>query len=349
MLKKIRVQNFRCFENFFINDLTRINLIAGKNSVGKTALLEAIFLLAGAGNISLTITLSTFRGLNEFRGDFSSITDLLWTPLFNNFNMLNNIVITGEAANNKGEYSVDLVVKSADSQKIYLENKVSESADFGKKLFLRYKNLDNKISEYEMGFINGELRIRPVPSTPPFPGYFYSTRSYNPEEDSSLFGNLVKTKKSFNLVEVLKSVDERLVNLTTIQSGGVPTIYGDIGLEQLLPISLMGDGIGRLNSILLRIANSTNGVVLIDEIENGFHYSILKDVWKAIGEAAKIFNTQIFITSHSYEAIKQASQVFIDNRDFSYHRIDKLKGRIEAVNYKNEELSSAMESEFEVR
>ena len=128
---------------------------------------------------------------------------------------------------------------------------------FSKKLSLNYKYLKNEVSDFEMAWIDGQLGIKPVPASPPFPGFFYSTRSDTKEEDSTLFGNLVKTKRSFNLVKILSSVDERLVDLTTIQSGGSTMIYGDIGLEQLLPISLIGDGIGRLNSILLRIANAT--------------------------------------------------------------------------------------------
>jgi AAA15 family ATPase/GTPase len=349
VFKTINISNFRCFDDFSVNNLTRINLIAGKNSVGKTAFLEAIYLLIGAGNIALTIKLSTFRGIHEFRGDFSSISELLWMPLFNNFDDKKDIFITGETTNNKGRYAVKLAIKSADAQKIYFENRVSESADFGKKLTLKYKGLDNQDAEYEMSWINGDLKIRPVPLTPPFPGYFYSTKTQPHEEDAGLFGNLVKTKRPFDLVKILKSVEDRLINLTTIQSAGIPTIYGDIGLEQLLPISLMGDGVGRLTSILLRIANSVGGVVLIDEIENGFHYSILKDVWKAIGEAAKAFNTQLFITTHSYEAIKKASEVFANNRDFSFHRIDRIHEKIESIDYKSEELATALESDFEVR
>ena len=80
-----------------------------------------------------------------------------------------------------------------------------------------------------------------------------------------------------------------------------------------------------------------------------FHYSILKDVWKAIGEAAKAFNTQLFITTHSYEAIKRASEVFVNNRDFSFHRIDRIHEKIESIDYKSEELATALESDFEVR
>ena len=349
MFKKINIQRFRCFDNFTITNLTRVNLIAGKNSVGKTTLLEAIFLLLGAGNISLAIKISGFRGLADFKGDIETIIQMLWTPLFHNLDISQKIIVTGDMNNNKGQYGVELFLQSAESQPISLKDTTYQNNIYNKKLILRYKELTKPVTEFEMAWINGQLAVKPSPTSVPFPGFFYSTRSYNPSEDAELFGNLVKTKRSFNLVKILKIVDDRLTDLTTIQSAGTPMIYGDIGLEQLLPISLLGDGMSRLNAILLRIANATGGVVLIDEVENGFHYSLQKDVWKAIGEAAQTFNTQVFITTHSYETIKTANEAFSGNRDFSYHRLDRIKDKIEAINYKGEELNSALESDFEVR
>ena len=44
MYKSFRVKNFRCFKDLQINDLGRVNLIAGKNNTGKTALMEAMYL-----------------------------------------------------------------------------------------------------------------------------------------------------------------------------------------------------------------------------------------------------------------------------------------------------------------
>jgi len=44
MYKTFRVKNFRCFKDLQINDLGRVNLIAGPNNTGKTALMEAMYL-----------------------------------------------------------------------------------------------------------------------------------------------------------------------------------------------------------------------------------------------------------------------------------------------------------------
>ena len=46
MINTIRIQNFRCFENFQSSGFERVNLIGGKNNSGKTCLLEALACLA---------------------------------------------------------------------------------------------------------------------------------------------------------------------------------------------------------------------------------------------------------------------------------------------------------------
>ena len=57
MLKKLTIEHFRGFSSFKIDQLARINLIVGKNNVGKTALLEALFLLSGPYNPSNALTI----------------------------------------------------------------------------------------------------------------------------------------------------------------------------------------------------------------------------------------------------------------------------------------------------
>ena len=63
MYKSFHVQNFRGFKDLELNDLARINLIAGENNIGKTSLLEALFLFSGAHNLTLTVSIQNFRGL----------------------------------------------------------------------------------------------------------------------------------------------------------------------------------------------------------------------------------------------------------------------------------------------
>jgi len=130
-----------------------------------------------------------------------------------------------------------------------------------------------------------------------------------------------------------------------------PIINGDIGMRELVPLPLMGEGMGRLLSIILAIANAKGGTILIDEIENGLHHSVLTDVWKAIADAARRSDVQIFATTHSYECIIAAHQAFetSEKDDFRYHRLERVKDKIQAITYDRENLAISEEMNLEMR
>ena len=95
-------------------------------------------------------------------------------------------------------------------------------------------------------------------------------------------------------------------------------LRGDIGIGRMIPFALLGGGLGRLAGILLSIADAPGGVVLIDEVENGFHRSVLSRVWSAIGEAAGRYETQVFATTHSFECIEAAHEAFREDREYTF-------------------------------
>lgn len=358
ILQSIHVENFRSFQKLDISSLARVNLIAGKNSVGKTALLEAIFLFVGAENLELVLKISNFRGIKELKGDLFSVIDLLWTPLFYNLENNRRIKISGRLPTNKTQ-SVELAMGSDKSQSIQIRGSRDPSTigrsdiPANQVLKLTYSNGLNK-REFVMKSSQGELRVEPTPAEPPFPGYFLNSRfSPTQEETAEAFGKLIRAKKvdQLNLIEILKIVEPRLKQLNVVPSAGSSMIYGDIGLDQLLPISLMGDGMSRIMNMLLRIANASGGIVLIDEIENGLHYSMLENVWRVIDKAARTFNTQVIATTHSYECIREAHNAFSQNDDYGFllHRLDRIKDRVESVTYDRETLEAAIAANFEVR
>jgi len=50
-IKNIEIKNFKCFENFKAEGFGRVNLIGGKNNVGKTAFMEAAYVNASAKDV----------------------------------------------------------------------------------------------------------------------------------------------------------------------------------------------------------------------------------------------------------------------------------------------------------
>ena len=116
----------------------------------------------------------------------------------------------------------------------------------------------------------------------------------------------------------------------------------------------MGDGVGRLLSILITIANYENGIVLIDEIENGFHSTTLILLWNSIKDVALAYNVQVFATTHSLECVKTFSKSIssdlLGDELIRLYRLEKSKeNKHKVLKYNSEILQSSLESNWEVR
>lgn len=352
ILQSIQIENFRSIKTLNIGQLSRINLLAGKNSVGKTAALEAAFLLVGAENINLILKISQFRGIHDLSGEAQSVLGLLWAPLFHNLDTTRRIRVEGRLKTGKMQ-KVEFQVTNPSSQTVKLGEYQREGLTADRILQQDY-SMGSARKSFEMSLSDGKLKIEPVPADPWFPGFFLVARKSPSEAGAAnLLGKLIRSKKEtrLQLVEIMKIVDPRLEQLNVIPTAGNSMIYGDIGLKEMIPLSLMGDGLSRVADILLSIANAANGIVLIDEIENGLHHSILERIWEAVGTAANAFNTQVIATTHSYECIQAAHKAFnkSSTREFLLHRLDRVGEQVKAITYDQETLTAAIKAEFEVR
>ena len=128
-------------------------------------------------------------------------------------------------------------------------------------------------------------------------------------------------------------------------------MYGDIGMGKKIPLRLMGQGIERLASILLAISDMKEGIVLVDELENGFHHSMLSLIWQAIASYANSCGAQVIATTNSRALIEAALDGVPKNlqSDFRYMRIDREKQDFKAKMYDFETLSAAVDINLEVQ
>jgi AAA15 family ATPase/GTPase len=123
-----------------------------------------------------------------------------------------------------------------------------------------------------------------------------------------------------------------------------------------MQINLMGDGIIKILYLIVMIYDNRNGIILIDEIGNGLHYSAMTTLWKAIFKATNDFNTQLFVTTHNREILKYLKSVLeeADYRGFQecvmIHTVRKLDNNIlKSYNYNYEKLEHAIEYDNEIR
>ena len=111
----------------------------------------------------------------------------------------------------------------------------------------------------------------------------------------------------------------------------------------------MGSGIFRFFEILVALVDTRAGILLIDEIENGIHHSVMAKVWQAIDTLAEELGVPVFATTHSRECIKSAYEALKDRGSFKLHRLQEREGNIESITYSDDALVGAVEYDIEVR
>ncbi|MCL6557551.1 MAG: AAA family ATPase [Firmicutes bacterium] len=361
MYLSFKAINFRCFHELIMENLAPVNLIAGLNNAGKTALLEALFLHSGAYNPELVMRINTFRGMEPlFKFEPGRIAETPWDSLFAGFDTTKEIELTGKSKTGSCRTLRLRVLREPvrhpgvmyihpDQGKIR-ESVLSTETDLV--LELEYSEAKRQGKHYLFLGLAG-VRVEPFPPPPPpFPAVFLAARSrISPVEDAERYGRLEVAGKQEMLLKVLRAVEPRLRRLSVVVTGSIPMIYGDLGLGRLIPLPVMGEGMARLASIVLAIANTSNGVVLVDEVENGLHHSVLPKVWRLIGEATRTFNAQLFATTHSLECIEAAHRAFRSGGryDFCLYRLENLGKSNRVITYDQETLEAALETDLEVR
>jgi AAA15 family ATPase/GTPase len=356
MIKELNIKGFRLFQDLKLKNLNFINIFGGKNNSGKTSILEAILLFYDRGNPEVIVRQLSLRNINSIALN----SDSLWASIFNRYDLDSIIEMTVKDDNVKDKVVIKhnanyfkQITSSIPIPEQPTHIKTDQKAFVTESLDFKYYSTDKEIGSTHLIIdkVSLGMQIDNLTKLSKKIIFIGSYTSRNPNEDANKFGQLDVTGKIDDIVEILKIIEPRLKSLTSVPQGNISLIHGDIGLGRKIPIQYMGEGTSRLLSIILSIANNKDGMVLIDEIENGFHYSIMSKVWKVIYQTSKKYNCQIMVTTHSYEALKYlAEEINDENKDsFTYIRLDSINENIVPKLYSAEMLASAIEHEWEVR
>jgi len=107
----------------------------------------------------------------------------------------------------------------------------------------------------------------------------------------------------------------------------------------------------RLFGITLALANCRDGFLLIDEVENGIHYSVQQDFWRMMLRTAHENNVQVFATTHSWDCVRGFAQAAVENENVEgvLVRLEKEEDGLRAVRYSERRLKIAADQRIEVR
>ncbi len=353
MLQSFSAVSFRCFKNLTIDSMARVNLIAGRNNVGKTALLEAIRLHCDASDSLLPTIINEWRGVDEPANAFGES----WAWLFFDKDPANPAQLTSE--DDKGKrHTVVFQLTDIATAKAGMPGFPPAPDSFPGQGWhanapcLAIKS-DVPAGERIVWVIgpNGEAWYTAAEAWR-IACEFVGSGLPSADTDVRHFSALENAKRLGELIPSLQILEPRLERLSLTVLGNKPVIRGDVkGLSTLVPIHLIGEGVRRLLSILIAVFNSAAGIVLIDEIENGLHYSVMKDVWKAIAHAARKMNVQVFATTHSWECIQSAHHAFKESGpyEFRYYRLDRGEGDVSVKTMDERMLDAVERTDLEVR
>lgn len=163
---------------------------------------------------------------------------------------------------------------------------------------------------------------------------------------------IVIQKKLSGIINVLKIVDKSIQNIVF---GVDKTIYIDTGSSRLIPLNVMGDGIRRLLAIILAVSDAENGILLIDELENGLHYSTLVTLWKTIIKASDEYKVQLIISTHNKEVLMALDEALTDTYYERFqscvraYTLRKGKDGMKSYMYSFKEFDFALNQEVELR
>jgi hypothetical protein len=184
--------------------------------------------------------------------------------------------------------------------------------------------------------------------------WFTPTGADNPDENAKRFAELDKRGEIGKIKAAITKEFPFIKDLSILYQAGLPMVFAEIegeGRSRKMPMGLISDGINRLLGICLGIGYYRNGMVLIDQIEDGFHYKILPALWESIYGLAEEFNVQLFISTHSGECMQAMLPIVKQHaKDICLlraSRTEKVGCTIDSLT--GEYLETALEQEFEVR
>lgn len=354
-LKNIEIKNFRGIDYLKIEDFSRVNVFVGQNNSGKSSVLEALLLLMGMSNPDLPLNLNKSRTRN-FR--IAYIQDTRYQ--FYNLDINNIPEFSSEQFDGiKRHLQMRLIHVDDETTAGTLLNGQSVQSDIVRTpntiemLFDVTSSQGTKHFRSSLFVNQSDVPSRQEPNKEYVEKYYavlFSSDLLSSNLSNDL-SELFKRKQKTLFLSYLQLFDVR-INAIDILNNDVYIGYNDV--KEMLPVSMSGDGLRRYLNIVAGSANPMNTAILIDEIDNGLHYSAYKKLWEAIFALAVNTNKQIFVTTHSKETLYRLNEMLGEKADYQKElrlytlEKTKLKGH-QAYKYTYEGLSGACENDVEIR
>jgi predicted ATP-dependent endonuclease of OLD family len=169
-----------------------------------------------------------------------------------------------------------------------------------------------------------------------------------------LWDTIALTEDENTIVSALRSISpsiEKIVLVQTPNARNTRTLMAKLEeFPEPVPFKSLGEGVDHLLSISLALIRARNGIILVDEVENGIHYSVQASLWEMIFKQSKRWNIQVFATTHSWDCV-EGFQIAASTLQgsASLFRLERRGSDIDAVRFAPSEIEIARRESIEVR
>ena len=368
MYSSIRINGYRGLDSFRMEKLGRVNLLVGTNNSGKTSILECIELLRSAGDPHVLSAIAGRRGEwghaddPDVRATFGPRRDPLdVSHLFANHELTGEIRIEADRSGDVAAagWNDRVTIHVEDPSGSEPEEEYDVTGDDDEQLALHVKWMDPqddfKTLVTDEGLTWGLRRPMRPRNGSNQAVQFVRTSGLTSVDVVRTYSKFVFTKKGEAIKQALRIVEPAVEDIAPVADDRRP--YRDSpggvvlklrGIEGQVPIGSMGDGMWRMLGLALSVASVGGGVLLVDEIDTGFHYTVMEDMWRMLGKQAAALSVQVFATTHSRDCYESLGAVVeSDVGDVTIQRIDRSRGK--AISFTNEAVVAAAERNVEIR
>jgi len=339
MINSLYLKNYKLFKELRIDSLTQVNLLIGKNNVGKTSVLEAIMLFSDDQNIVQNLfNILRLRKLfpNTKNTNLSSqqCLEILRTFFHNQTHLFDETIFIG--ANEQQGHSISLSHNNAVPRQPTLVIKPANNT-VEEILLSGFQQMFNEITSHETHQV------------------FINTSHSQPDDFlAQIWGKIALSDKEQYLIDALKIIDDNIERLAFIDdtTHTKKAIVKLRDTKQPILLNTMGDGINLMLRTLLALVHCENGYLFIDEFATGLHWSVQAALWKMIFQLSLKLNIQIFATTHSLDTLYAFQEIAKqDETNVAVIKLQKFskKNKIKAVHFKTEDIMIAVEQNIEVR
>ena len=367
MLRNLKLEKYRSFDEYELNNLSRVNLLVGKNDCGKTSILEAIHFLVSRGD---PMVLAECAGR---RGESADVAPRSATPPLaedgsgsrqvgpsiarfffgHRFAPGATLRVSGEG---HGCVSVGIrLPDEADDADPSAFQLLIETSTMGTTFAIPVTE-DGYMVNYRRHRFRGRWFDQPSPPTV----QFVTLDSLDGEALREAWDTALKEGRETEAIDAVRLLHEDVESIVFLTSDAFRAESGRAGVllglagngrRERVPLGTHGDGMHRLLALSLGLVRASGGFLLIDEIDTALHWTVMDDMWRLVVETARKSSMQVFATTHSFDCIRGLSALVESRPDIagevSIHKIEKRLDK--AVNLDAEDLQVAIEQNIEVR